>query len=202
MPSATASTDRENFSRMNIVIKRGEGGIYCRPDTTLERENRDFYCPDEMGGLSYSPVIFARISKTGKWISSKFVDRYYDSVGFGIMIYDSSLLDGSIDSIASASCYDHSSLLPQETVNKDDLINGGVQIFKNTDSIYRTITEEMAERLEKAICEVSAKVSLRIGDIVALELTSIAHLADKDETKLSLKILFNEKTLLESNVIM
>jgi hypothetical protein len=60
----------------------------------------------------------------------------------------------------------------------------------------------MAERLEKAICEVSAKVSLRIGDIVALELTSIAHLANKDETKLSLKILFNEKTLLESNVIM
>ncbi len=187
---------------MNIVIKREEGGIYCRPDTTLERENRDFYCPDEMGGLSYSPVIFARISKTGKWISSKFVDRYYDSVGFGILLYDRCLLDGSIDSIASSSCYDHSSLLPQESVKKEDLANGRVQMFKNSDSIYRSITEEKAERLEKAICEVSAKVSLRIGDIVALELSPISPLADKDENRFCLKVQFEDKTLLESNVIM
>ena len=58
---------------MNITVKIfGTDSYICRPDTTWERENRDFYPPEFVGGIYYTPVIFARISKAGKFIGSKF----------------------------------------------------------------------------------------------------------------------------------
>ena len=37
---------------MNIIIKpHGSNSCYCRPDTTWERENKDFYVPENVGTL-------------------------------------------------------------------------------------------------------------------------------------------------------
>ena len=73
---------------MNIIVKPyGSELCYCRPDTTWERENRDFYVPEGIGNISWAPVIFARVSKAGKCISPKFASRYFDAFGFGMLMY-------------------------------------------------------------------------------------------------------------------
>ena len=73
---------------MNIIVKRYDSDLcYCRPDTTWERENKDFYSPECVNEIYWSPVVFARICKAGKCVGRKFVERYYDGVGCGMLMY-------------------------------------------------------------------------------------------------------------------
>ena len=73
---------------MNIIVKPyGSSTCYCRPDTTWERENKDFYSPECVNEIYWTPVVFARISKAGKCVGKKFVERYYDGVGCGMLMY-------------------------------------------------------------------------------------------------------------------
>ena len=73
---------------MNIIVKPyGSNLCYCRPDTTWERENKDFYSPECVNDIYWTPVVFARVSKAGKCVGKKFVERYYDGVGCGMLLY-------------------------------------------------------------------------------------------------------------------
>ena len=73
---------------MNIIVKPyGSDICYCRPDTTWERENKDFYSPECVNEIYWTPVVFARVSKAGKCIGRKFVERYYDGAGCGMLLY-------------------------------------------------------------------------------------------------------------------
>ena len=73
---------------MNIIVKPyGSDLCYCRPDTTWERENKDFYSPECVNEIYWTPVVFARVSKAGKCVGKKFVERYYDGVGCGMLLY-------------------------------------------------------------------------------------------------------------------
>ena len=73
---------------MNIIVKPyGSSLCYCRPDTTWERENKDFFSPECVNEIYWTPVVFARVSKAGKCVGSKFVERYYDGVGCGMLLY-------------------------------------------------------------------------------------------------------------------
>ena len=95
---------------MNIIVQTfGSKLCYCRPDTTWEREEKDFYVPDGIDTLYWTPVVFARVCKAGKCIGKKFASRYYDAIGFGTLLYTFGKEKGEL---AFASCTDHTSLLP------------------------------------------------------------------------------------------
>ena len=73
---------------MNIIVKPyGSDICYCRPDTTWERENKDFFSPECVNEIYWTPVVFARVSKAGKCVGRKFVERYYDGIGCGMLMY-------------------------------------------------------------------------------------------------------------------
>lgn len=139
---------------MNIIVKpHGSDLCYCRPDTTWERENKDFYVPDCVSEIHWAPVIFVRISKAGKCINPKFVSRYYDSYNYGTLLY---CRPENGDSLIS--CADHTSLLPSPSLKGEELNDG----------------ERML--VEDAICKASKLISVRIGDYVAVELDEIKRL--------------------------
>ena len=73
---------------MNILVKPyGSDMFHCRPDTTWERENKDFFSPECVNEIYWTPVVFARVSKAGKCVGRKFVERYYDGIGCGMLMY-------------------------------------------------------------------------------------------------------------------
>ena len=73
---------------MNIIVRPyGSEFCHCRPDTTWERENRDFYSPECVNEIWWTPVVFARVCKAGKCVGNKFVGRYYDGLGCGMLMY-------------------------------------------------------------------------------------------------------------------
>lgn len=167
---------------MNIAVKtRTDGRWYCRPDTTWERENRDLFAPEEAGGYLFTPVLFARICKAGKCIGRKFAERYYDSVGYGMLLYASDMYDGSGTSIAASSCLDHTSILPFPMYNRLTLGNGNLfTIEKDGKEIFRTV-EGSTDMIEEALTEISALVSLRIGDMVAIETAAPSPLVSMEQ---------------------
>ena len=181
---------------MNIIVKPyGSDMCYCRPDTTWERENRDFYSPECVNEVMWTPVVFARICKAGKCVGSKFVQRYYDAVGCGILMY------GNKD-LAYCSCIDHTSILPSPMYNP--VVLEGEKIFQVETSdacIYASDISEAKSLLEEAICKASRLISLRIGDYVAVELAQIATLARREDGDASLKGTFCENEIFNFKVI-
>ena len=143
---------------MNIIVKpHGSDLCYCRPDTTWERENKDFYVPDCVSEMHWAPVIFVRISKAGKCINPKFVSRYYDSYNYGTLLY---CRPENGDSLIS--CADHTSLLPSPSLKAEEL------------------KDDERMLVEDAICKASKLISVRIGDYVAVELDEIKRLTTSE----------------------
>ena len=187
---------------MNIIVRPyGSDLCYCRPDTTWERENRDLYSPECVNEWHWAPILFVRISKAGKCISPKFVSRYYDAVNFGALLYCN-----PEQGLAYASCADHTSLLPAPLYNPAVLENpeNKFEVFKNEASIYSfSYNEEnkLTALLEESICKASQLTSLRIGDFVAVELTSPESLTSPQEGETSLKASFCENSIFDFKII-
>ena len=173
---------------MNIIIKpQGSNFCYCRPDTTWERENRDFYVPEGIGSITWTPVVFARVSKAGKCISPKFASRYFDSFGFGMLMYCNPEQSEGCGNIAFSSCADHTSVLPSSLQPAEKLEEGdtGYLVYKNGEEIFSASADRNI--IEDAICKASKLTSLRIGDYVAAELCDLAVLAERSDAETNVK---------------
>lgn len=207
---------------MNIIVKPyGSSLCCCRPDTTWERENKDFYSPECVNEVMWTPVVFARVAKAGKCIGSKFVGRYYDGVGCGILMYCAT-------DEAVTSCADHTSILPMPLYNPEVLDgkmefivtkNGNLAAARSiaavlqagktglvsstgqNDLVMSTGQGEWRHLLEDAICNASRLTSLRIGDFVAAELTPLQSLAAREESEVSVKGIFCDNDIFDFKII-
>lgn len=183
---------------MNIIVKPHNSDLcYCRPDTTWEKESRDLYIPEGVDKVLWAPVVFAKVSKAGKCVSPKFVTRYYDAVGFGALTYCDE------ENIAFSSCMDHSSLMPMPSLSPSVLESGEgtVVISAGAEKVSINANKSMQAALEEAICKSSKRVSLRIGDVVAVELTELKVLAQRSEGDITFKAEYNESGLFDLKVI-
>lgn len=174
---------------MNIIVSLfgSNGADYCfRPDTTLEKESFDYYIPDGVSELTYSPVLFVRLCRAGKAIGEKFAGRYYDSGGFGVLLYGESIIgSGAAAGLSMASSLDKTSLLPFPLIDKDVLEKSG-NIFSlsvNGRSVNEHSVNELLVNgngtfachpdfagIPEILHRISLRTSLRTGDIVAVEL--------------------------------
>lgn len=158
---------------MNIVVKTAGGHVIVRPDTTWEKDNADFYPPEFVEGLSFTPVLFARVLKPGRSIGLRFASRYYDAINFGVLLYPDNLMDGSSEGFATASCLDHTSFLPFPMYNPATLGAEGNSFILQIDG--RNVFEYgKGTRLviEEMIADATRLVYIRTGDLLAIELES------------------------------
>jgi hypothetical protein len=131
---------------MNILVYRlSDQAVYSRPDTTLERESKVYYIPEEVDCLYKVPVLFVRICRAGKCIGEKFAERYYDRLFPGVLLYAGD--PASPETIAFGSQYDKSSYIDE----------GNALDFYPPQCIAQALS--LATR----------KQSVRIGDMLAIE---------------------------------
>lgn len=181
-----ASSIQENspISKMNIVVlPHGQSRVICRPDTTWERENKDIFIPDDVVGFHYTPILFARVCKAGKSIGLKFADRYYDSVNYGMLLYPE-FSEGRNGNLAQASCMDHTSILPFPLYNKLTLgsVDNAFRIYCGGKEIFST-SSGSCDILNSLTVMASSHTSLRIGDLICMELDEPKLLFDKELLK-------------------
>lgn len=173
---------------MNIIVQTYDGQVQCRPDTSWEREDKTLYAPDFVSGYGYAPVLFARICKAGKCIGGKFAGRYYDAVNYGLLLYAAIQAgpDGNTMPAGYSTVMDHTSVLPFPMYDKVTLESGENRFSAGLtckagrkEEIYST-TEGSCRMIESAIENVSRFVSVRIGDIVAVELAPVGQLMTRE----------------------
>ena len=186
---------------MNIVIRPyGSELCYCRPDTTWEREGKDFYSPECVGSIDWAPILFVRISKAGKCIGKNFAARYYDAFNFGTLLYCNC---GNDRSTAYASCADHTSLLPFPLYNMVVLENERniYTVKRNSEDIFSQTGTGLTELIEDTLCKASMLTTLRIGDIVAIELKEVTQLAERSEREITLQAAYCGNELFNNKII-
>lgn len=196
---------------MNIIARPyGSEMCYCRPDTTWQKEDRDFYSPNGIESISWAPVLFARISKAGKCVSAKFASRYYDALNFGALLYchlrhpeERNLFrHPEKRSDVRISCVDHSSILPFPLYNPVVMENEENEfvVKKNGETLF-CCKASGVKAIEDAICQASQFTSLRIGDMIAVELTPLQPLATRDEGTSELNAVFCENDIFRFKII-
>lgn len=150
---------------MNIVVRTYSGSIIVRPDTTWSRNNDDYYVPDFVDSISWSPVLCVKICRLGKHIGEKFAPRYYDGAGKGILLYPENLMDGSEESYANASILDRTSciVLPESDPS--------------------SMTAEEKSIIDNALASASRFCRVRAGDILAVELSGRKPLCKREDGK-------------------
>ena len=191
---------------MNIAVRTYASGCWvCRPDTTWERESRDFYIPEFCGKLLYSPVVFARISKPGKCIAPKFVPRYYDGLNFGVLLYPGAIMNSGLpESFAFASILDHSSILPFPLYLPEVFRScGNTFVFRKDDRVLFSAGTgpDMLEFMEESISSASEYASQRTGDIVAAEIGAHRELLAENEKRAGISADFCDNRLFGLSLI-
>ncbi len=169
---------------MNIVTLTYGGRTVVRPDTTWEKDNEDFFVPEFVDCLTFAPVVFARIVKPGRSIGRSFVHRYFEKFGCGLLLYPEDFIAAGVpEGFAQACCLDHTSFLPGELTGKDAVSEGDFVVSANGREVFRSHTSGFSV-LEDGIPEVSRFCYLRIGDLVAVELSGRRVLCHRDSGNL------------------
>ena len=206
---------------MNIIVKPyGSDLCYCRPDTTWERENKDFYSPECVNEIYWTPVVFARVSKAGKYVGRKFVERYYDGIGCGMLMHCSGQAMTSNGPLPTSwappptrgwenaisdhqpirqlsHIVDKTSILPHPLFQPVVLEDAKEFVVNNSP----VILSGAKDLLEEAICNASQLTSLRIGDFVAVELATPAELAKRENGEVTIKGTFCENEIFGFKII-
>ncbi len=186
---------------MNIIVKTSSGHISVRPDTTWEKDNEDFYPPEFVDTLTYSPVLFARVLKPGRSVGGKFASRYYDSVGYGVLLYPESLLDGTPEGYAQAICLDHTSFLPSPTFPPLKLEEyGQFRLLRNGQELF-SFGQPSLNMIEDALVEATRLLYIRTGDLIAIELAAREPLANRADGRIRIEGSFGKDTVLDFQVV-
>lgn len=151
---------------MKIVAYKRGGEYCCRPDTTLNHNNSDYYCPDGVTALKAVPCVYTHIDKAGKCVAPRFARRYFRSVAFGCLLSDAS--EGAIQDVSAS--MDFTSIMDMSFADSESPGAGDYTFSVNGAKVYSSGGNCFIEELAEAIVEITRLTSLRIGDIVALEL--------------------------------
>lgn len=187
---------------MNIIVKTSSGRITVRPDTTWEKDNEDFYPPEFVDELTYAPVLFARILKPGRSVGKKFASRYYDSVGFGVLLYPENIMDGSPESYAQSICLDHTSFLPSPFFPASRIgLEGSLFRLECEREELFSYDGSSLDMIEDAIAESTKMVYIRTGDLVAIELADRKPLARRPDGSVRVSGVFGADKVMDFRIV-
>lgn len=162
---------------MNIIISPFDSkGFICRPDSTLLRAITEYFLPDYVEGLSLSPVFYIKTHRAGKAISPRFIERYIDGAGYGLLLYPQITSSAAVNQSTLPfveNSLDYTSIIPlsispfnshsySETSPYQLLING------KSPSDRLVLPDK--KLIFNKISEISQYCSLRIGDFITFEL--------------------------------
>ena len=151
---------------MNIfTIPCGSKGFYCRPDTSLNKDSNDYFCPDSITELAAAAFIYARASKAGKSVAAKFAPRYYNIIGKGVHFTAPQIISNDApEAWWIAHSLDNSTFLLD---NESDASSTDPAIIEKINAAFETISKH---------------ISFRTGDYIAIEIEPSAIITNSNNT--------------------
>ena len=149
---------------MKIVAYKPGGDYCCRPDTTLNHNNSDYWCPEGVSVLKAVPCVYTHIDKAGKCVAERFTRRYFKSIAFGCLLTDAA--EGVRETVATS--MDFTSIMDMGWI--DDPAQTAFSFKINDGEIFSAKGGSYETAFAEAIVNITRHTTLRIGDIVAIEL--------------------------------
>lgn len=187
---------------MNLITVKSNGEFfYMTPDTSLNRDSKDYFCPEFVEEFAVVCFCYVRIEKNAKAVAERYAERYISGFGYGIKLkalnlrgefnpykdFMTSALDNTTYISPCLRQDDFASIQPSLTID-------GTHIEKvDCKTVERVIND-----YPKAIANITSVSTLRSGDIIIFETdlynTQKAYLKrDKSNTQAeSSKISFGE----------
>lgn len=140
--------------------------MYLKPDTALLVNRKPFFLPHFTEQIDAHPAVVARIDRMGRCIAEKFAGRYYSLTAPAIN-FNARLKEGedTLDCLTKSFVFDNSMAVGSFAENNKEKLEwyyNGITLSLHT----------LLEDMNKAIAEVSSYVTLRTGDMVAVDYVS------------------------------
>ena len=154
---------------MNIIIKPynpQEGLFYFKPDTTLNRDYTNLYLPHFIKRVEAKELFYTRIDRAGKGIAERYASRYFSKGNYALSI---SIAPDIFPNAASSQA---PSATPSQAPSAA-IINGSVA--NSIDYSFYSMPAgkiedpQLIEEFCKYIAQITEIISLRTGDIIAIE---------------------------------
>lgn len=164
-----------NYPKHNAELGGAEAPavptIFCKPDSALLKENKDFYIPDFSNQVDYELEVVVRINKLGKSVAEKFAPRYYTQVALGIDFTARDMQNEARQTGAPwdlCKGFDGSAVVSEfrdlENIGAINNLNFRLEI--NGEIVQSANTGEMIFSVDKIINYVSQFYTLKIGDLI------------------------------------
>ena len=158
---------------MNIIIKPynpQEGLFYFKPDTTLNRDYTNLYLPHFIKRVEAKELFYTRIDRAGKGIAERYASRYFSKGNYALSI---SIAPDIFPNAAPSTAPSQAASATPSQAPCAAIINRSV-----ANSIDYSFYSMPAEKIEdpqlieefcKYIAQITEIISLRTGDIIAIE---------------------------------
>ena len=160
-----------NKSLSEPLLKQDDLVIFTKADSSLLKDRKPFFIPDELGTIEYEAEVVVRVCRLGKSISERFASRYYDAVTVGIDFTARDLLkklrQQGLPWDMSKS-FDSAAVIG-EWVPKDKFLD--VQRLRfhldvNGETKQEGCTSDMIYKVDEIISYVSRFFTLKTGDLI------------------------------------
>ncbi len=153
------------------LLKRDDPVIFTKADSSLLKDRKPFFIPDELGTIEYEAEIVVRVCRLGKSISERFASRYYDAVTVGIDFTARDLLrklsQQGLPWDMSKS-FDGAAALG-EWISKDkflDIQRLRFHLDVNGETKQEGCTSDMIYKVDEIISYISRFFTLKTGDLI------------------------------------
>ena len=153
------------------LYKTEQPVIFTKADSSLLKDKKPFFLPEELGRIDYETELVVRISRLGKGISQRFAYRYYDAVTVGIDFTARDLqrklrdaghpweLCKGFDGAAAIGEW-----VPIEKFRDVQAIHFHLDI--NGKTVQEGCTSDMLFKVDELICYISRWFTLKTGDLL------------------------------------
>lgn len=160
-----------NKSLSEPLLKQDDPVIFTKADSSLLKDRKPFFIPDELGTIEYEAEVVVRVCRLGKSISERFASRYYDAVTVGIDFTARELLKKLSQQGLPwdmSKSFDGASVIG-EWVSKDKFLD--VQRLRfhldvNGETKQEGCTSDMIYKVDEIISYVSRFFTLKTGDLI------------------------------------
>ncbi len=160
-----------NKSLNEPLLKQDDPVIFTKADSSLLKDRKPFFIPDELGTIEYETEIVVRVCRLGKSISERFAPRYYDAVTVGIDFTARDLLKKLSQQGLPwdmSKSFDSAAVIG-EWVPKDKFLD--VQRLRfhldvNGETKQEGCTSDMIYKVDEIISYVSRFFTLKTGDLI------------------------------------
>ena len=150
---------------MNIIIKPynpQEGLFYFKPDTTLNRDYTNLYLPHFIKRVEAKELFYTRIDRAGKGIAERYASRYFSKGNYALSI------SIAPDIFPNATPSQAPSTAPSAVIINGSVANSIDYSFYSMPA-GKIEDPQLIEEFCKYIAQITEIISLRTGDIIAIE---------------------------------